>query len=200
MSQFFRDRIKGLKLLHFEAYFGGTAIEETPKQQRNLSHLLQHPPPYPLVYSGTLKHRHIRRGAAVDEGRHLPSSTVAPGLLRQPNYCSAAAKVAMVGKIQLTNVPQFESFYTVPIFYSCFPSFMLKKKHFLNLIYDRRGRGWALLKHCNYFLTVTELGSLSQPAREFTTNYYLKCRPAMMPRSKSEEELCPLCPNAPKLI
>ena len=115
------------------AYLGGAAVDKAPRQTREKKSLvdcgsstaapqqtsvpkqtrLSTSAPSPLVYSGTL---YI--AAAVDEPCLLwlvycgHSSYI---------YChrrraAAAPQLAVVGKIQLAEAPQFESFYTVPLF------------------------------------------------------------------------------------
>ena len=112
----FGDRIKGLKLRRFGAYFGykqGAALNETS----TLDYCGTSSTAAIYVTGGRFDRTgpHIQ-GAAVDEVATVDDlvyfgtpSTAAPAVdeLRKP-------KLAIVGKIQLANVPQFESFYSVP--------------------------------------------------------------------------------------
>ena len=100
-------------------YLGGAAVGEMRQQTRF------------IVVSPTA-------AAAVDDSNSL--SSAATGLLRQLVYCGALKlqlllclslslflsswiddlqlpKLAIAGRIQLAEVPQFESFYTVPLFW-----------------------------------------------------------------------------------
>ena len=119
--------------------------------------------------------------AAVDKPHYTrdsfsPSCTVAPPVLwaQQPNiqlpqqtrvphqmtHCGAAAYV--VGKIQLTKVPQFESFYTVPqndtFFSSC--GYELGHQTTSKTLLTGLGPTWVRLPKLQKFSQVIRLGWL----------------------------------------
>ena len=145
------DRIKGLKLRCIKAYCGGAAVH---KRLFSLSYIAAavHEPQKKREKVTCVLRQLFKRGKVTC---WLLKIIAQPQQMRR---CGAATcrgsstavmlQLAVVGKIQLAEVPQFEPFYTVPKYCTFFLTFYFSQV--VNILYLQKNKA----QHQKHFLKV----------------------------------------------